>query len=839
MAVISSNEIVVGYKVVGQAELQQLAAQFEKITNTQAESLEEFRKVNNQVKQNTASLKENATTGAKAGNETSKAFKDTEQSAGKLSSTLKSIGPLLAATFSIGAIVSFTKQVTETTLKYQGFQKAIDFASGSQKEGAKNFQFLSDLAKRLGLDLEATAQGYKTFAASSNLAGISSQETNRQFTAVSKAVTALGLSADDSKGVFLALGQIISKGTVSSEELRGQIGERLPGAFNIAAKSMGVTTAELGKLLQSGKLASTDFLPKFATELEKTFGPAAEKNLNSLTASQNRFNSAIDGLILSVGKKLEPFLKGAYDLAAGIANELGSIGEKSKEQTAENIGLKRAESDIAKSLIKYGGDVTVQNYKHIKQQEAILLLMGMEEKIAAQSAKATDARIQAAGEFGTSRGKIALANAEKELNILYEEEKALTKIVGIEVTTGQKKKELTDEEIKALKKQYDLRLNILNLEKQERELRGERDNDPRAKLTAEMKYLEDLLALKKQYSAKGLKVSELELTIVQEQRDIAKKKYEDSLMDNYKGTEKSEDDRQKFISEKLKAESKEREKWMKENDKTAEQYEEKEYDRLKKEEKTKKQLIEELNKQKAQANQIYYETAANSVQQLFQLQQTYLQNEMTLQAKKFDEEIRLADGNEQKITEINERRLAAEKEIRIKQFRSQQAAAIADVVFRVAPIIAQQIAGVVTAPLAIASYAAAAAQIAFILSQPVPEFYKGVENFEGGFAKVGERGSELIETPKGTFLSPDKPTLTYLPKGTNVITASKTKERMQILNSTYKKGQDQFQTIDTSPIAAELSKMPVAINRFDENGFTQFVRKGNRTTQILNKRKGY
>lgn len=834
MAVISSNEIVVGYKVVGQAELQQLAAQFEKITNTQANSLEEFRKVNTQVKQNTASLKENATTAEKGANDTNKALKETDQTIGKLSGSLKSIGPLLAATFSVGAIVGFAKQVTETTLKYQGFQKAIDFASGSQKEGAKNFQFLSDLAKRLGLDLEATAQGYKTFAASSNLAGVSSAETNRQFTAVSKAVTALGLSADDSKGVFLALGQIISKGTVSSEELRGQIGERLPGAFNIAAKAMGVTTAELGKLLQSGKLASTDFLPKFATELEKTFGPAAEKNLNSLTASQNRFNSAIDELILSVGKKLEPFLKGAYDLAAGIATELASIGEKTKQQTAENIAQKRAESDLAKSLIKYGGDLTVKNYEYLKQQEAILLILGLDEKISKQQTIAINAKLDAVGKVGT-KANVNLERQEKELAILIEERNILNKMFGIEIVGGQKKKELTDEELKDLKKQYDERLNILNLQRQERELRGEKANDPRAKLTAEMKYLEDLLTLKKEYAAKGLDVSELELTIIQHQRSIAKKKYEDSLMDQYKRTEQSEEDRQKLISKKLAEESKEREKWMKENNKTAESYEQKEYDRIKNLEAKKRKA----DKEKIEANEIYYQMAANSVKQLFELQQQYLQNEMTLQAKKFDEEIRLADGNEQKITEINERRLAAEKEIRIKQFRSQQAAAIADVVFRVAPIIAQQIAGVVTAPLAIASYAAAAAQIAFILAQPVPEFYKGVENFEGGFAKVGERGSELIETPKGTFLSPDKATLTYLPKGTNVITATKTKERMQILNSSFRKGQDKFQSIDTTPIASEIAKMPVAINRFDENGFTQFVRKGNRTTRILNKRKGY
>ena len=206
---------------------------------------------------------------------------------------------------------------------------------------------------------------------------------------------------------------------------------------------------------------------------------------------------------------------------------------------------------------------------------------------------------------------------------------------------------------------------------------------------------------------------------------------------------------------------------------------------------------------------------------------------------RFDAEIRLADGNEQKVNQLREKQQAKEKELRTQQFEAQRAAAIAQVIFKTAPVIAEYFATGVLAPLAVAGLAIQAAQIAFIASQPVPEFYKGVENFKGGLAMVGERGSEIIETNKGSYLSPDKPTLTYLPKGSNVITAPKTKERMQMLNSSMRKGQNEFVSIDTTPIARELSKMPVTINKMDVRGFTEFVRKGNKTTQMLNHRKGY
>jgi hypothetical protein len=55
---------------------------------------------------------------------------------------------------------------------------------------------------------------------------------------------------------------------------------------------MGVTTAELGKMLEGGKVMADDFLPKFAAELEKTF-PPGEKAMSGLTAETMRLKTAM------------------------------------------------------------------------------------------------------------------------------------------------------------------------------------------------------------------------------------------------------------------------------------------------------------------------------------------------------------------------------------------------------------------------------------------------------------------------------------------------------------------------------------------------------------------
>ena len=69
------------------------------------------------------------------------------------------------------------------------------------------------------------------------------ENTRKIFVSLSEAGTALGLSNEDLNGSLYAISQMMSKGKVQAEELRGQLGERLPGAFNMAAEALGVTTA--------------------------------------------------------------------------------------------------------------------------------------------------------------------------------------------------------------------------------------------------------------------------------------------------------------------------------------------------------------------------------------------------------------------------------------------------------------------------------------------------------------------------------------------------------------------------------------------------------------------
>lgn len=63
-----------------------------------------------------------------------------------------------------------------------------------------------------------------------------------------------------------------------------------------------------------------------------------------------------------------------------------------------------------------------------------------------------------------------------------------------------------------------------------------------------------------------------------------------------------------------------------------------------------------------------------------------------------------------------------------------------------------------------------AIQLGVVLSKPIPSYAKGTKGHKGGWARVGEEGSELIIEPSGKkYLTPDSETYMNLPPQTQVI----------------------------------------------------------------------
>lgn len=228
------------------------------------------------------------------------------------------------AKFAAGALAGFSvmqvgKSLLDASMQAQKAQVALSLVTGTTQAAAIELEGLRARADQLGVSFTAIMPTYTSFMAATKGTAIEGDAARKVFDSVSKAVSVLHLSADQTTGVFTALQQMVSKGTVSAEELRGQLGERLPGAFNLAAAAMGVTTAQLGKMLENGEIAASDLLPKLAMQLDKTFDPKLADSADTLQSNINRLNNEFFALKEAVANSgLADFANEAVKLGTDV-----------------------------------------------------------------------------------------------------------------------------------------------------------------------------------------------------------------------------------------------------------------------------------------------------------------------------------------------------------------------------------------------------------------------------------------------------------------------------------------------------------------------------------------
>jgi len=105
--------------------------------------------------------------------------------------------------------------------------------------------------------------------------------------------------------------------------LRGQLGERLPGAMKIFADAMGVSTSELDDMLKKGQVVAGDVLPKGAEEVKKDYGLDAVDRIDTLAGAQNRLKNQWTEFLdtLSTNKDFINAIADVLEIAKGLLEE--------------------------------------------------------------------------------------------------------------------------------------------------------------------------------------------------------------------------------------------------------------------------------------------------------------------------------------------------------------------------------------------------------------------------------------------------------------------------------------------------------------------------------------
>ncbi len=184
-------------------------------------------------------------------------------------------------------------------------RKALRLVIGDMQKYEDAQKFLAVTSEQLAIPQQIITRQFTSLTASVIGAGKSTEDAQKVFEAIAAGIRGTGGSLEDMKAAMRATSQVFSKGKVSAEELRQQLGERLPGAFTLFADSMGKTPAELDKALEQGKVTLEDFMG-FAETLFNKYGENAKILADSPAAAGDRLQTALSVLRDNIGQLLSP-----------------------------------------------------------------------------------------------------------------------------------------------------------------------------------------------------------------------------------------------------------------------------------------------------------------------------------------------------------------------------------------------------------------------------------------------------------------------------------------------------------------------------------------------------
>jgi tape measure domain-containing protein len=246
----------------------------------------------------------------KLGNATDK----TKKEVSGLDQALGKVGNMLEGAFSLDSIIAFGKQVFTLTGQVQSLTIRMNELMGSQSAGTQQMNSLRELSDKLGMSFKTVSNEFVSFVGAAKASGMEVGKAEKIFKSMTVALAGTGATSESVNRAMTALTQMIGKGKISAEELRGQLGEAMPSAMGIMAKSLGVTTQQLDKMMASGQLIAEDVLPKFAKEAEKAFGKNAQTMAEGMQGNMARLQNAWEGYMTSLGERFYGSAGGAQVL---------------------------------------------------------------------------------------------------------------------------------------------------------------------------------------------------------------------------------------------------------------------------------------------------------------------------------------------------------------------------------------------------------------------------------------------------------------------------------------------------------------------------------------------
>lgn len=285
------------------------------------------------------------------------------------------------------AITSFINKLKEVARETNRARITLKNVSSSMQEFAQSEKWITDLGNKYGQSINNLEQSFGKFLAASRGAGVEIGTVKNIFQGLTQAVSAFGLSASDANLAFLAVEQMMGKGVVSAEELRRQLGERIPTAMTAMARAVGEQYGTDGSIqalqekLKAGAINSAEVMEVFVGKLKELSGTP---DVDNLETSYTRLGNRLREIVLDwdiTGKLkmavdaisgLLGLLKNHFLAFAGAIAGAGFSGKLSKAfktvTTAKRAEVEALKAEIEKEKALYEESVQAYEQAEAKRQ---------------------------------------------------------------------------------------------------------------------------------------------------------------------------------------------------------------------------------------------------------------------------------------------------------------------------------------------------------------------------------------------------------------------------------------------------------------------------------------
>lgn len=217
--------------------------------------------------------------------------------------------------------------ITNQAAAIQKIQRGLAMASVDAKDFAEAQAAVGQMSQKLLVPLEQTAKYFTQLRANTKEYNLSVDETRQILEGTVLAIMATGGSAEDLDGAMRAVVQIMSKGGVQAEELRGQLGERFPGAVVKFAQANKLSFEQLQDGLEKGTIGIREFI-NFAKKNYTDYAKFSEQLATAPEYAGQRLAIALEQVSLEVGSLFGPM---GAEIQDGFTAALKGIAKFVKE----------------------------------------------------------------------------------------------------------------------------------------------------------------------------------------------------------------------------------------------------------------------------------------------------------------------------------------------------------------------------------------------------------------------------------------------------------------------------------------------------------------------------